>query len=195
MNTDKTSDGFSRWTHDVKVAYWAGGGMAVVMGIGAFTLGSFGGNESRVMVEAILPSTRFLCSATMTAAAAILALMLTVLGLTTGADDVKLSTLFYKRIKQIAFYDMIVLCYAISFLVLQCIPVTKSEEIPAWWYSSVYYGMLAASAILGGGMIAVVSMLYAAISSLIDVFGLEHGEHSILARDETGNDEQQESDS
>ena len=161
--------------------------MAVVLGIGTFTLGSFGANESRAMVEATLPTTRFLCSATMTAAAAILALMLTVLGLTTGSD-VKLNTLFYKRIKQIAFYDMIVLCYAISFLVLQCIPVTKSEEIPAWWYPSVYYGMLAVSAILGGGMIAVVSMLYAAISSLIDVFGLEHGEHSILASDVADDD-------
>ena len=162
--------------------------MAVVMGVGAFALGSFGGSESRQMVEAILPSTRFLCSATMTASAAILALMLTVLGLTTGSD-VKLNALFYKRIKQIAFYDMIVLCYAISFLVLQCIPIAESEEIPAWWYPSVYYGILAVSAILGGGMIAVVSMLYAAISSLIDVFGLEHGEHSILASDVVDSDE------
>ena len=192
MGTDKTSDGFSRWTHDVKVACWAGGGMAFIMGIGAFTLGSFGGNESREMVEAILPTTRFLCSAIMTASAGILALMLTVLGLTTGSE-VKLNTLFYERIKQIAFYDMIVLCYAISFLVLQCIPVTKSEEIPAWWYPSVYYGMLAVAAVLGGGMIAVVSMLYAAISSLIDVFGLEHGEHSILASETPDGDEPEKS--
>ena len=167
--------------------------MAVILGIGAFTLGSFGGNESRVMVESILPTTRFLCSATMTASAAILALMLTVLGLTTGSD-VKLNTMFYERIKQIAFYDMIVLCYAISFLVLQCIPVTKSEEIPGWWYPSVYYGMLAVSAILGGGMIAVVSMLYAAISSLIDVFGLEHGEHSILASDAPDGEQEKKTD-
>ena len=162
--------------------------MAVVMGLGAFTLGSFGDNESRVMVEAILPTTRFLCSATMTASAAILALMLTVLGLTTGSD-VKLNTMFYLRIKQIAFYDMIVLCFAISFLVLQCIPVTKSEEIPTWWYPAVYYGILAVAATLGGGMIAVVSMLYAAISSLIDVFGLEHADHSILASDVDDQDE------
>ena len=162
--------------------------LAVVIGFGAFTLGSFGASDSRAMVEAILPTTRFLCSATMTASAAILALMLTVLGLTTGAD-VKLNTTFYRRIKQIAFYDMIVLCYAVSFLVLQCIPVTKSEEIPAWWYPSVYYGMLAASAILGGGMIAIVSMLYAAISNLIDVFGHEHGDHSILADDAADEDD------
>ena len=163
--------------------------MAIVIGIGAFTLGSFGASDSRAMVEAILPTTRFLCSATMTASAAILALMLTVLGLTTGSD-VKLNPTFYRRIKQIAFYDMIVLCYATSFLVLQCIPITESDEIPTWWYPSVYYGMLAASAILGGGMIAIVSMLYAAISSLIDVFGLEHGDHSILANDSVdGQDE------
>ena len=188
MSTKDTPDAFSRWTHDVHVAFWAGGGMAVVMGIGAFALGSFGGSESRAMVEAILPSTRFLCSATMTAAAAILALMLTVLGLTTSSE-VELNSMFYKRIKQIAFYDMIVLCFAISFLVLQCIPVAESDEIPAWWYPSVYYGILAAAAILGGGMIAVVSMLYAAISSLIDVFGLEHGDHSILASDTGDRDE------
>ena len=156
--------------------------MVVVMGIGAFTLGSFGASDSRAMVEAILPTTNFLCSSIMTASAAILALMLTVLGLTTNAD-VKLNTTFYRRIKQIAFYDMIVLCYSIIFLVLQCIPITESDEIPTWWYPSVYYGMLAASAILGGGMIAIVSMLYSAISSLIDVFGLEHGDHSIVASD------------
>ena len=167
-------------------------GMSVVLGIGAFTLGSFGASDSRSMVEAILPTTRFLCSATMTASAAILALMLTVLGLTTGAD-IKLNTTFYRRIKQVAFYDMIVLCYAISFLVLQCIPIAESEEIPTWWYPSVYYGMLAASVILGGGMIAIVSMLYSAISSLIDVFGLEHGDHSILASDDADGERDEES--
>ena len=183
MSTTDTSDEFSRWKHDVKVAFWAGGGMAVGMAIviciGAFTLGRYESSDSRAMVEAILPTTRFLCSATMTASAAILALMLTVLGLTTGAD-VKLNTMFYKRIKQIAFYDMIVMCYAVIFLVLQCIPITESDEIPKWLYPSVYYGMLAVSAILGGGMIAIVSMLYSAISSLIDVFGHGHGDPSIL---------------
>ena len=43
----------------------------------------------------------------------------------------------------------------------------------------------------GGGMIAVVSILYAAISSLIDVFSLEHGEHSILASDATEPEERE----
>jgi len=163
---------YARWKRDAIVAAGAGGGAALLMGLGAFAAGSVGGREARVMLDAMFPTSRFLCSSIMTASATILALMLTVLGLIVQVEH-SLDASIYHRIKQIAFYDMILLITATSVLVLHCIPVTKSDEIPYWWFPSVYYTLLAVSAIMGGAMVSIVAMLYATVRDVIHCLGID----------------------
>lgn len=154
------------------MALGVGGGVAVLMGLATFAVGNVGDNEARVLLEAMMPTSRFLSSSIMTASATILALMLTVLGMTVKSD-VKHEITFYHRIQQIAFYDMLLLITATCFLVLHCIPITKSDELPSWWYPTVYYMLLAIAAILAGAMVSVVAMLYATLRDLIHRLGIE----------------------
>lgn len=150
--------------------------------LGALAVGHVGGGEARTLVDAILPTSRFLCSAVMTASATILALMLTMLGMTVkGSAD--LDAIFFRRVKQVAFYDMLVLTFATCFLLLHCVPVTKSDELPGWWYPTVYYCLLAVAATLGGALVTIVAMLYAAIRDLIHVFGLDDEDHPLRKSD------------
>ena len=160
----------------------AGAGAAVITGVGALAMGWVGDSEARVLLEAMLPTSRFLCSAVMTASATILALMLTLLGFSVNSD-MRLSDTFYLRVKHIAFYDMLLLIVAISFLVLHCIPITKSDQLPEWWYPTLYYGLLGAAAVIGGAMVSVVVMLYSAVKDVIHAFGLEDKDRSIIAED------------
>ncbi len=171
-NENSAEDVTATWKHDVAVAVASGIGAAVVTGIATFAVGQVTQSEARVLVEAILPTSRFLCSAVMTATATILALMLTLLGLTIKSEQ-NLGNEFYRRIREIAFYDMIVLVVATCFLVIHCIPITKSDSIPEWWYSAVYYGLLLIAAMIGGALVSIVVMLYSAIREVIMVLGLE----------------------
>ena len=169
MCADQT---YSQWKQDAFVALGAGAAAAVIMGLGAFIVGRVSGSEARQLLEAILPTSRFLCSAVMTATATILALMLTMLGMSFNAD-VKIRPVFYQRIKQIAFYDMIALVVAACFLVVHCIPIVKSDDVDFQWYTVVYYCVLVVAAVLGGGIVTIISMLYAAIRDIIHALALD----------------------
>lgn len=168
-----TSDqDYCNWKRDATFALAAGIGATALMGLAAFLIGRVSGGEARVLVEAILPTSRFLCSAVMTATATILALMLTLLGMSVNAET-DVNPVFYRRIKQIAFYDMIVLVAATSYLVVHCIPITKTDDVPTYWYSVIYYFVLVVSAGLGGAIVAIVSMLYAAVRDVIHALALD----------------------
>ncbi|QDT00723.1 hypothetical protein [Adhaeretor mobilis] len=171
---------YSRWKRDASVAAGSGLVATLLMAGVVFMIGRVTSDEARVLLEAILPTSRFMCSAVMTAAATILALMLTLLGMSINSD-LQMKPLFYRRIQEIAFYDMLVLIMAILFLVIHCIPITKSDDIPPWWYSTAYYTVLTLSAILAGAVISIVMMLYTAIRDIIHTFGLE--EDTGLVRD------------
>lgn len=153
------------------MAFGVGCGVAVVlMGLGAFAVGHVGDNEARVLLEAMMPTSRFLsCDHDRVGH-----------NLSAHADGSRYDpdvgrdeVTFYRRIQQIAFYDMLLLTTATCFLVLHCMPITKSDELPAWWYPTVYYSLLAVSAILAGAMVSVVAMLYATLRDLIHRIGIE----------------------
>lgn len=169
------SQSCQRWKRDAKVALGAGVGTALLIGLGTLAVGSIGGGEARVLLEAMLPTSRFLSSAIMTASATILALMLTLLGMTVNAQR-DIDPTYYHRVKQIAFYDMLTLTLATCFLVVHCIPVTKSDEIPSWWFPTAYYLLLGTSAVLGGALVSIVAMIYTTLQDVIHLLGIEDAE-------------------
>ena len=136
---------------------------AVLVGAGIANSGA-----ARFMVEASMPSVRFLASAVMTVSATTLALMLTLLGLSSDIDgDIKKG--HFQRVRQIALVDVGAFVVATVLLVVVVVPVNEASPVPDGWFMGIYYAVSVASAALGGGLVAVILLLYAAIRDLITV--------------------------
>ena len=70
------------------------------------------------------------------------------------------------------FYDTIVFTISTCFLVLHCLPLTESENIPEWWHSFAYYFLIGMSAFLGGALVFIVVLLYSTVKEAIAAVGL-----------------------
>ena len=141
------------------------------------------GSEARVLLEAIIPSVHFLCSSVMTASATILALMLTLISFS-SSQDVKLKRSHYDRIRQIAVVDTATFAASIILLLFTNVPIAETVEIAPDVYMLVYYITTVYAAALGGALIAVVLMLYRAITDMIGV--IHPHEVSDLVEEEIG---------
>lgn len=147
---------------------------------GTLALGNPGDYQARQLLEATLPTLRFLCSAMITASATVLALMLTLLGLSFSTEH-RLSGDHYRRIRRIARYDSIALVGALLFLVMLTMPVAESENFPTGWFEGLYYGVLGTASLLAGWLSAIVFMLYDTISAIVEVSGLGREDHPLVA--------------
>lgn len=157
-----------------------GGGVAAVMSlIGMILVNVSSGGEARLLLEGMLPSIRFLCSAVMTATATVLALMLTLLSVSTTQNE-QLKSVHYNRVRQIAQVDSGTFAAALILLLLISIPLAESSEVPANWYTIVYYITVVYAASLGGALITVVLMLYNAITGLIGVLNPTEKSHLLI---------------
>jgi len=71
----------SQLQHDLVIAGVTGAAVAVIIAVVTAVMGSIGDAEARRLLEAIIPTSSLFCSAILTVAATILALMLTMIGL------------------------------------------------------------------------------------------------------------------
>lgn len=154
---------------------------AVLAGV-VITVGSVGAGEARILLESATPTVRSFCSTAMVVSASTLALMLTMLGLTTDTDaDIKGG--HFARIRQIALVDAAAFAGATLLLLVLVVPFNEATNIPAGWYVGIYYASTLLAAVIGGTVIAVVILLYAAIRDLVKTFG-PSDESPLLADDE-----------
>lgn len=123
----------------------------------------------------------------MLASATILALLLTVLGLSSSVGS-KLKPDHYKHIMQIALFDTIVFVVALVSFLLFNLPITESDNVPSNWFSTVYYISLGLTNILSASLIVVVLMLYNTIVSIIKIVGLGMVDHQLAISDEDQED-------
>ncbi len=168
---DQTSEQDAHWQlHvDLKHALIGGGIAAVVTAAITLLVGNLSAGEAQAHLEASLPTTRFLCASVMTAAATTLALMLTLLSVSSGTER-KIKPAHYHRVQQIALVDTVAFIGATVLLLLLAMPVGKAEHVTSQWYDVVYYLVTALSALLGGTLISVMLMLYKATCDMITVF-------------------------
>lgn len=139
---------------------------AVAFG-GGHAVGRISGFEAVRLLEASLPTARFLASGMMTAGATILALMLTLLSLS-YATDFRMHPQHYERVKMIARVDTSGFILSTVFLLLLIIPLEETKNISPAWYDTIYYAVLGAAAALGGLLITVVLMLYHTVRDVIE---------------------------
>lgn len=163
----------------VKRAIAGGVVSTIIMGIGTYILGEVSGYKAKELLSTSLEGINMLCNTVILGASTILALMLPLLSLSTSSNS-RMTKMHYSNVLMIAKFDTILIIVSVITFLMLNLPITESEEVPSTWYSSIYYVSLAMAAILGGGFIAVVTMLYETISNVIQIVGLGIKDHPMV---------------
>lgn len=151
--------------------------MLVIL-LGTLLLGELSGYEAKVLIKNSLAGINTLCNTIVLASATILALLLTVLGLSSSSTS-KLKPDHYRHILIIAKFDTIVFIASLISFLLFNLPITESENVPSNWFSLVYYISLAITSILSAALIVVVLMLYNTVVNIIKIVGLGIDDHPL----------------
>ncbi|MDR9456269.1 MAG: hypothetical protein RI572_02560 [Salegentibacter sp.] len=167
----------------IKRALFGGAVATLVMASGTFVLGRLSGYEAKVLLESSLSGINMLCNTVILGSSTILALMLTLLSLSRAANS-SLNKEHYRQVLSIAKYDTILIISAVIAFLFLNIPITESQEVPGSWYTTIYYITLGVAALLGGGLIAIVTMLYGTIANIILIVGLGVTDHPLVDDDQ-----------
>ncbi|RKN78725.1 hypothetical protein [Ulvibacterium marinum] len=162
----------------------------IIILLGSFLLGKLSGYEAKELIKNSISGANTLYNTIALASATILALLLTLLGISSSSKT-KLKEEHYLHVLQIAKLDTAVFIAAVmSFLILN-LPITESDSVPDNWFNTIYYISLALSSILSAGLIVVVLMLYNTVVSIIKIIGLGMHDHPLAIVEE---DEKSEAD-
>lgn len=178
-------------THYNKRALYGGIISAVIMGLGAYFMGHISGYEAKELIKSSLPGINTLCNTIALASATILALLLTLLSVSSSSKS-KLTKEHYTHILLIAKIDTTVFIFAIIFFQFLNIPITEADNVPSTWFAAIYYVSLGLSSLLSGGLISVVLMLFNAVSNMIEIVGLEVEDHPLMIQEDDADDEEAE---
>lgn len=159
----------------------------LIMAIGTFVIGEVSGYKAKALIASSLNGINMLCNTVILGSSTILALMLTLLSLSVGADS-KLRKQHYINVLMIAKADTILIVTAVITFLFLNIPMTETQEVPNSWYTYIYYISLGMASILGGGFIAVITMLYGTITNLILIVGLHKMDHPLVEKKEEEKD-------
>ncbi len=165
-----TPDDQDRLRADLRIALTGGVVAAALMGAVFVLVGNVGDSEARVLLETALPTVRSFTSTVMVVSASTLALMLTLLGLTSDTDR-QIRGSHFERVRQIAFADVVVFAVATFLLVTLVVPFGDASGIPHRWYNVLYYAAAGLSALVGGVVVGVMLLIYAAVRDLTATFG------------------------
>jgi hypothetical protein len=157
-----------------------GGFSITVVGLGgALWIGKTSGYEAQQLLDQTVPNINSLCNTIILASATILALLLTLLGLSSGIK-INFKKAFYARIQQVAFFDTVLFVVTMLIFLVLNFPVAQSESLPPVWFEWLYYATLAASAVVGGMIVTVMLLLYDTVTDLIQIVGYHREDHPML---------------
>ncbi len=175
----------------VKRAIVGGVVSTIVMGIGTFILGQISGYKAMELLKHSLSGINMLCNTVILGSTTILALMLTLLSISRASQS-SLNKRHYKDVLTIAKADTILIIAAVITFLMLNLPISESEEVKQSWYRIIYYISLGMAAILGGGLIAVVTMLYGTIANVILIIGLGVTDHPLVSKEDAEEAEEKE---
>jgi MFS family permease len=157
---------------------WGGIFSLLFILFGTFLMGNLSGYEAKVLIKTSLSGIHTLCNTIALASATILALLLTLLGLSSSSTS-KLKEDHYRHVMQIAKFDTIVFIVSLLSFLLFNLPVTEADNVPDNWFSTIYYISLGVSALLSASLIVVVLMLYNTVVNIIRIVGLGEEDHPL----------------
>lgn len=155
--------------------------MMLISGMGIFIMGNVSGYEAKQLINSSLPGINMLCNTIVLASATILALLLTLLGLSSSTDK-KLKKDLYQQVLQIARFDTALFISALLLFQFFNLPITESEKVPTAWYEIIYWASLVASSFISGLMVTVIFLLSSTVRSMISIVGF--GEGSFLIEED-----------
>lgn len=132
----------------------------VIIGVGR--IHSF---QARGLIEAVLPTARFLGSTVIGAAVTVLALLLTLIGLSLNTKE-RFSSRLYDRAIRITRMAVVCIIMGVGVLLAVSVPISEVEGISDL-YAGLYYGLSAAIAVLGGLVTTMGLMIGATLRGLI----------------------------
>ncbi len=168
----------------VKRAIVGGVVSTIVMGTGTFILGQLSGYKAKELLVDSMSGINMLCNTVILGSVTILALMLTLLSVSRTSNS-SLTERHYKDVLMIAKSDTILIVVAVITFLLLNLPISESQEVHANWYKTIYYSSLGMASILGGGLIAVVMMLYGTIANVILIVGLGVTDHPLISKEDS----------
>ena len=127
------------------------------------------------LLQSIQQPSLYYGAAVATSAATILALMLTLLGLT-GRSDTRFDRQVYESIQRVGLLSSITFCIAILLLLVLALPIGEFETLPDNFYPVVYNLIAGLNAALAGVLISAILMLYSTIGQVLGTFVPEKDE-------------------
>lgn len=156
-----------RRSSDIKWALVGGAFASASLFAGIAAVGRVGSFEGLRLLESILPTVRFMSSSILAAGVTLLALMLTLIGLTLSSEW-EFSEAHFRRLRRIALTTTLTIVLSVAILLFIGLPLEEAEGLRTY-YDIVYHVVAGASALLGGALIAVILMLYQTIRGLVAI--------------------------
>jgi hypothetical protein len=162
--------GLSRRGARAELGGAVGGGIVAIAAFFVLVVGvgRVGDLQALSVIEAVLPTTRFLASAAIAAGATILALLLTLLGLSL-TEDFSFDPRLYSRARYVAILGVVVIVLGVSLLLAVTVPLAEVDELSRF-YDILYYILAGAISLLGGVLVSLGLMISATLIGLIDAF-------------------------
>lgn len=170
-----------------KMPIYGGVLTALFTGLSVYLLGSLSGHEALQLLESSLPRISMLFNTIILASATILALLLTLLGISSGTES-RLKKTHYRQVLSLARFDSFLFIATLILFQAFSFPVTEAENVDTEWYRIIYWSTLFASSLMSGLMVAVILMLYSTIHDIICIVGLGQEEHHLIDNAEDGED-------
>ncbi len=181
------SNELSEFLEKYKMPIYGGVLTALFTGIAAFLAGSLSGYEAMQLLESSLPRIGTLFNTIILASATILALILTLLGISTSSES-NLKKGHYKQVLSLARFDAFLFITTLIFFQFFNIPFTESDYVPTSYYTFFYWTAIFVSSLVSGLMVAVILMLYNTVQNIIRIVGL--GEDLDLISNEDEDEEE-----
>jgi hypothetical protein len=145
------------------------GGVVVFIGLlgGVILVGNVGDFQALRLIEATLPTARFLAASGVGAGMTVLALMLTLIGIT-SSSDLNFSEEHFRRIRNVNFLALAVIVVSVLVLVVLAIPIEEVDGLSSY-YSVLYYTLAAMVSLLGGLVIATSLMIGGTVNGLVEL--------------------------
>ncbi|MEX1038828.1 MAG: hypothetical protein WDZ96_08250 [Acidimicrobiia bacterium] len=144
------------------------GGAVVFVGLlgGVILVGSVGNFQALRLIEATLPTARFLAGSAIGAGITVLALMLTLIGIT-STSELTFADLLFRRIRNINFLAIAVIVVSVAVLVALAIPIEEVDELDSY-YAFLYYTLAAMVSLLGGLVVATSLMIGGTVKGMVE---------------------------
>lgn len=154
---------------------------AVAMFGAVIAVGRVGDFRALRIIEAVLPTTRFLASTAIGAGVTVLALLLTLIGLSLNVD-IEFHSRLYRRARVITVLSIVAIVMGSLLLLAVTMPIDEVEDLTAF-YDVLYYILATSTAVLGGVMVTIGLMISATLLGLIELAHPD-GSNELMREDE-----------